>query len=141
MAYLVRLFFAALFSGAFAFGTLAALSAARVWQRVEAFSADPQFTDGAWPPMLWLDETVRAMQGGSAVFIGSAVAGVLLSEVFGTRSILYYMAAAGALSVLLASGLTPVGFQTVKAGSSAIAIAGFAGGAVYWLVNGKPRLT
>ena len=62
---------------------------------------------------------------------------MLLSEVFKTRSLLFYAGATGALTAVLAAALWQ---HTTAAGNAqaaaALAMAGFVSGGVYWMIAG-----
>jgi hypothetical protein len=84
-----------------------------------------------------LDEAVRNIEGGSALFLAAGIAGVLLGEIFKTPSLLFYAAATGALTAVLAAAL----WQQVHAAGNAqtagaLAVAGFVAGTVYWMIAG-----
>jgi hypothetical protein len=75
------------------------------------------------------------MQGGSAVFLAAGIAGVLLGEVFRTRSLLFYVAATGALTALFAAVFWREGGPLGAApAASALAMAGFVAGGIYWMI-------
>ncbi len=133
----VKSLFAALISGVVGWVALAGLGALRVLQKFEQFTTDPRYDDSVPDLLALFDATARTMQGGSAVFLGAAVSGVVLSEVVGSRSLLYHVGLAGGLSVLFATTLNPAGRAIFGDAATAIAIAGFIGGAVYWLLAGR----
>jgi hypothetical protein len=75
------------------------------------------------------------MQGGGAIFLVASLSCVVLSEVFRTRSILYYAGLSGALALAAAAALaSPAANAHIGQAGSVLAIAGFTAGAVYWLI-------
>jgi hypothetical protein len=84
-----------------------------------------------------LQAAARSIEGSSALFLAAGIAGVLLGEVFKTSSLLFYAAATGALTAVLAAAL----WQQVHAAGNAqtagaLAVGGFVAGMVYWTVAG-----
>ncbi len=126
--------FAVAISGAIGWASLFAFSAVKIWQHLEAveaaapnFDADPLFSA--------MERAIGAMQGGSAVFIAAAIVGVLLSEVFRSRSLIFYVGATGGLTAALAAAWR-LGGSPGAAPAMTLAMAGFVAGFIYWLVAG-----
>jgi hypothetical protein len=89
-----------------------------------------------------MEDAIRNAEGASALFLALAIAGVLLSEIFKVRPLLFYAGATGALTAIFAAALwqqtsAPGNAQT----AAALAMAGFVAGGVYWLlaVPSAPR--
>jgi hypothetical protein len=144
ISHIIRVLFAIALSGAVGWVFLFGYYAVRISQRFEAFEAAPHeaaFQEGpesAFGMLLRvMDEAIHNIQGGSALFLAAGIAGVLLGEIFKTTSLLFYAAATGALTAVLAAALWQ---QTHAAGNAqtagAIAVAGFVAGTVYWMIAG-----
>jgi hypothetical protein len=135
-SHVLRVLFAVALSGAIGWVSLAAFNVVKVMQRLEGFEAAlPDSGFGILPSVL--DEAIRAMQGGSAVFLAAGIAGVLLGEIFKMRSLLFYAGATGALTAVFAAAPWQQANApaTAQAGA-ALAVAGFVAGSVYWLIAG-----
>jgi hypothetical protein len=143
-SHFIRVLFAIAFSGAVGWVFLFGYYIVRITRQFEAFEAAPRgtmFEEG--PESVFgmllrvMDEAIRNIQGGSALFLAAGIAGVLLGEIFKTTSLLFYAAATGALTALLAAALWQ---QVHIAGSAqtagALAVAGFVAGTVYWMIAG-----
>ncbi len=134
-SHIVRLLIAIALSGVIGWMSLAAFNVIKIWQRFEAFEASPDNDLGRLPQTMM--QAVDTIQGGSALFLAAAIAGVLLSEVFKTRSLLFYAGATGALTAVLAAALWQ---QAAVAGhtqaAAPLAMAGFVAGGVYWMIAG-----
>ena len=78
-----------------------------------------------------------AFYGGMISFVPALIA-VVVAEALGWRSVLYYLAAGGAIGLLAAE--TTMAFDGLAFAGQLRLIcvaAGFVGGAVYWLIAGK----
>lgn len=134
--HILRVLFAIVLSGAIGWISLFAFNIVRIMQQLEALEATaPQGDFGRLPQVV--EQAIRNIEGGSALFLAAGIAGVLLSEIFKTRLLLFYAGATGALTAVLAAGLWQ---QTNAAGNAqtaaALAMAGFVAGGVYWMVAG-----
>ena len=79
-------------------------NAINIMQQFEAFEATE--SDGEFAKLARvMEDAVRNIDGGSAVFLAAGIAGVLLSEIFKTRQFLFYAGATGALTAVLAAAL------------------------------------
>jgi hypothetical protein len=135
-SHLIRVLFAIALSGAIGWVSLVAFNFIKITQQFEAVEAAAPNAD----PTMFITvvkQAIHDIQGGSAVFLGAGIAGVLLSEIFRTRSLLLYAAATGALTAVLAAALweqiNTVGTAQAAAG---LAMAGFVAGGVYWVIAG-----
>jgi len=135
VGHFIRLVFTLVFSAITGWIALFGLNALKVLQTFEAFEAAGPNVDMR-RYVAQSGEIMRSLESGAALLIGTSIACIVLSEIVGTRSLLYYAGAAGALTVILAVGLSPppAGFGQAL---SALAIAGFISGAVYWLFAGR----
>ncbi|HZV20568.1 MAG TPA: hypothetical protein VE986_03390 [Hyphomicrobiales bacterium] len=138
-SHLLRVLLAIALSGALGWLCLVAFNVVKVMQHLEAFQANlPDGDLGMLPAVI--DDAIRNVECGSAVFLAAGIAGVLLGEIFGTRSLVLYAGATGALTAVLAAGLWR---QANAAGSSqaaaALAAGGFVAGAVYWMIACPPH--
>jgi hypothetical protein len=132
----LRVLFAIAISGAVGWVFLFGYHVFRITQQFETFEATAQGGDFGMLLRV-LDDAVRNIEGGSALFLGAGIAGVLLGEIFKTSSLLFYAAATGALTAVLAAAL----WQQVHAAGNAqtagaLAVAGFVAGTVYWMIAG-----
>ena len=135
--HILRLLLAIVLAGVAGWLSLLAFNAVKLMQEFEAFEA--AVSDGGGDARPFVDALARAIgsiQGGSALFVAAGIAGVVLSEVFRTRSLLFYAGATGALTAALAAALWR---QPGAAGNAqaALAMAGFVAGAVYWMIAGS----
>jgi len=135
-SHMVRVLFAIALSGAMGWVSLFAFNFVKVMQQLEAVEATAPDSDFGRLFQV-TDDAVRNIQGGSALFLAAGIAGVLLSEIFKTRSLLFYAGATGALTSVLAAAL----WQQTNAGgnaqaAAAVAMAGFVRGGVYWMIAG-----
>jgi hypothetical protein len=132
--HILRVLFAIALSGAMGWLCLVAFQVLKLLKGLEAsqaLAADSDF--GMLPSML--ARAAHDIECGSALFLAAGIAGVLLSEIFKTRSFLFYSGATGALTAILAAALwrqVPGAGQT----ASALAMAGFVAGAFYWMIAG-----
>jgi hypothetical protein len=136
VSHILRVLFAIFFSGAIGWISLALFNFVKVMQRLEAFQATvPDADYGVLPAVI--EDAIGNMQGGPALFVAAAVAGVLLGEIFKSSSLVFYAGATGALTAALASGLWQQA-QALGSGQTAasLAIAGFVAGSVYWAIAG-----
>jgi hypothetical protein len=135
ISHIFRVAFAIAVSGAIGWVSLAIFNFIKIWQGFEAFEAAPEREFERMPMVL--EQAVDNISGGSAVFLATGIAGVLLGEIFKTRSLLFYAGATGALAAVLAAALWQ---QTNFAGdgqaAATLAMAGFVAGTVYWMVAG-----
>jgi hypothetical protein len=131
----VRVLIAIGLSGAIGWFALVTFNLVKIMQGFEAVEAAPDRGLGQLPQAM--EQAIGNIQGGSALFLAAGIAGVLLSEIFKTRSLLFYAAATGALTAVLAAALWQ---QANAAGNAqaaaALAIAGFVAGGVYWMIAG-----
>ncbi len=135
VSHIFRVLFAIVLSGAIGWVSLAALNVFKVMQGLEAFEAAPDAEFGRLG-FVW-EEAIRNMQGGSALFLAAGIAGVLLSEIFRTRSLLFYAGATGALTAVFAAAFWQQGNgQGTAQAAGALAMAGFIAGGVYWMIAG-----
>jgi hypothetical protein len=143
-SHFIRVLFAIALSGAVGWVFLFGYNIFRITQQFETFKAaawagEFQNKPGSVFAMLLrvADDAIRNIQGGSALFLAAGIAGVLLGEVFKTSSLLFYAAATGALTAVLAAAL----WQQVHAAGNAqtagaLAVAGFVAGTIYWMIAG-----
>lgn len=143
-SHFIRVLFAIALSGAVGWVSLLGYYIVRITQQFEAFETAPRATvfeegpESVFGRLLQvLVDAVHNIQGGSALFLAAGIAGVLLGEIFKTTSLLFYAAATGALTAVLAAAL----WQQVHAAGSAqtagaLAVAGFVAGTVYWMIAG-----
>jgi hypothetical protein len=143
-SHFIRVLFAIALSGAVGWVFLFGYYIVRITQQFETLEAAPRGTvfqegpESVFDKLLGvLFEAIHNIQGGSALFLAAGIAGVLLGEVFKTSSLLFYAAATGALTAVLAAALWQ---QVHSAGSAqtagALAVAGFVAGTVYWMIAG-----
>ncbi len=134
--HILRVLFAIFLSGAIGWFSLFFFNVINIMQQFEAFEATE--SDGEFAKLARvMEDAVRNIDGGSAVFLAAGIAGVLLSEIFKTRQFLFYAGATGALTAVLAAALWQ---QANAAGNphtaAALAMAGFVAGGVYWMIAG-----
>ncbi len=136
--HVLKVLFAIVISGAVGWLSLIAFNAVKIWQQFEAFEATAPDVDMDVLPAT-MERAILTMHGGSAVFLAAAIAGVLLGEIFKSRSLVFYAGATGALTSALAAafwqhsstlGTTPA--------AAALAMAGFVAGGVYWMIAAPP---
>jgi hypothetical protein len=131
----VRVLIAIGLSGAIGWLALVIFNLVKIMQGFEAVEAAPDRGFGQLPQAM--EQAVDNIQGGSALFLAAGIAGVLLSEIFKTRSLLFYAAATGALTAVLAAALWQQANAPGNAqAAAALAIAGFVAGGVYWMIAG-----
>ncbi len=137
---IVRVVVGIVLSGAIGWISLFAFNAVKIWQQLEALeAADPRRDNSGMAAfgslMNATEEAIHTMQGGSAVFLAAGIAGVLLGEVFRTRSLVFYVGATGALTAVFAAAFWhdggPLGTAPAVA---ALAMAGFVAGGIYWMI-------
>jgi len=136
VTHILRVLVAIALSGAIGWVSLLTFNIVKVMQQLEALEATaPEGDFGRLPQVM--EDAIRNIEGGSALFLAAGIAGVLLSEIFKTRLFLFYAGATGALTALLAAALWQ---QANAAGNAqtaaALAMAGFVAGGVYWMVAG-----
>jgi hypothetical protein len=131
--HIVRLLFAVVLSGAIGWISLFVFNMVKIMQRFEAFEVSP---DREFDRLgTAMEQAVANISGGSALFLGAGIAGVLLSEIFKTRSLLFYAGATGALTAVLAAALwQQTNFGGNAQAAASLAMAGFVAGTVYWIV-------
>ena len=133
--HIFRVLFAILISGVIGWVSLAAFNAVKIWQQFEALQAFGPNGPGVSSFLSVLERAVSTMQGGSSVFLAAAIAGVLLGEVFQTRSLIFYSGATGALTAVFAAAFWQDGGPLGAApAAAALAMAGFVAGGVYWTI-------
>jgi hypothetical protein len=134
-SHFVRVLIAIFLAGSIGWFSLATFNMIKIMQRFEAFEVAPGNDFGRLPQAM--EQAIDNISGGSALFLAAGIAGVLLSEIFKTRSLLFYASATGALAAVLAAALWQ---QTNAAGNAqaaaSLAIAGFVSGGVYWMIAG-----
>ena len=87
-----------------------------------------------------MERAIQTMQGGSAVFLAAGIAGVLLGEVFRTRSLVFYVGATGALTAVFAAAFWQDGGPlATHPAVTALAMAGFVAGGIYWMIASPSR--
>ncbi len=134
--HILRVLAAIALSGAIGWVSLFAFNVIKVMQQLEALEATaPEGDFGRLPQVM--EDALHNIEGGSALFLAAGIAGVLLSEIFKTRLLLFYAGATGGLTAVLAAALWQ---QANAAGNAqtaaALAMAGFVAGGVYWVVAG-----
>ncbi len=127
--------FAIVLSGALGWASLLAFNAVNIWRELEAVQAAAAPDVDLDPLAAAMERAIHTMQGGSAVVLAAAIVGVLLGEVFRSRSLVFYAGATGGLS----AGLAAAWPHSVASGAAAapavtLAMAGFVAGTIYWLV-------
>ncbi len=134
VAHILKVSIAVVLASVVGWITLFGLNTLRVWQAIDALAAarsDAEFNRVDYI----LQDVLRSMEGGGTVFLVASISCAVLSEVFRTRSILYYVGLTGAIALAAAAAISSPAFipHAGQAGS-ALPIAGFAAGAVYWLI-------
>jgi hypothetical protein len=136
-SHILRVLFAIVLSGAIGWLSLFVFNLVKIMQGLEAFEASSPSGDDFAALHLVLENAFGNIQGGSALFLAAGIAGVLLSEIFKTRSLLFYAGATGALTALLAAALLQQANAAGNAQAAAsLAMAGFVAGGVYWMIAG-----
>ncbi len=132
--HVLRLLVGVALSGVIGWVSLFAFNAVKIWQQFEALqAAAPKIDLGRITGAM--ETAIDTMQGGTSVFLAAAIAGVLLSEVFRTRSLLFYVGATGALTALFAAAFWQDGGPLGTApAAAALAMAGFVAGGIYWMI-------
>ena len=132
---IVRVAVGVMVSGALGWLSLLGFNALKIWQEVEAFEAYGTRGERLDMIPLAVERAIGAMQGGSAVFLAAGIVGVLFSEVFRTRSLTFYVGATSVLTAVFAAAFWQTGgpLNTVTT-ASALAMAGFVAGGVYWMI-------
>jgi hypothetical protein len=126
--------FAVAISGAVGWASLLLFNAVKIWRRLEA--ADVYAPDMDMDRLSsTMDRAIHSMQGGPAIFVASAIVGVLLSEIFRSRSLVFYAGATGGLATALAA-VWQFNMSPGAMPATTLAMAGFVAGGVYWLVAG-----
>jgi hypothetical protein len=139
---IVRILIGIVLSGVIGWISLFAFNAVKIWQQFEAFEAAAASSRGADLGMIpaAMEKAINTMQGGSAVFLAAGIAGVLLGEVFRTRSLVFYVGATGALTALFAAAFWHDGGPLGTApAAAALAMAGFVAGGIYWMIASPSR--
>jgi len=120
-------------SGAIGWISLAIFNMIKIMQGFEAFEAAPDREFARLP--LAMEQAISNISGGSALFLAAGITGVLLSEIFKTRSLLFYASATGALSAVFAAALwQQTNFGGNAQAAASLALAGFVAGTVYWMI-------
>jgi hypothetical protein len=132
---IVRIVLGIVLSGVIGWISLVVFNALKIWQQFEAFeAAGSRGADLGMMPAA-MEKAINTMQGGSAVFLAAGIAGVLLGEVFKTRSLVFYVGATGALTALFAAAFWHEGGPLGTApAAAALAMAGFVAGGIYWMI-------
>jgi hypothetical protein len=136
-SHILRVLFAAFVSGAVGWVVLAGFYAVKIMRGFESFEASGP---NAVPNDLFdaMEQAIINMQGGSALFLAAGIAGVLLSEIFKTRSLVFYAGATGGLAALLAAAFwQQAGAPGAAQAAGALASAGFVAGGIYWMIAGN----
>jgi hypothetical protein len=127
-------------SGLIGWFSLFAFNAVKIWQQLEALeAANPRGDNSGMAAfgslMAATEKAISTMQGGSAVFLAAGIVGVLLGEVFRTRSLVFYVGATGALTAVFAAAFWHEGGPLGTApAAAALAMAGFVAGGIYWMI-------
>src|SRR5271166_1241206 len=130
-----RVVIGVILSGAIGWASLLVFNAVKIWQQFEAFEASGQRSRHLDMIPAAVERAFNTMQGGSAVFLAAGIAGVLLGEVFRTRSLVFYVGATGTLTAVFAAAFWQDGGPLgVAPAASALAMAGFVAGGVYWMI-------
>jgi hypothetical protein len=130
-----RVLFAVVLSGVIGWISLVALHAVKLVKEVERFQVTA--SDETFILDASFENAILALQGGGAVVLAAAIAGVLLGEVLRSRSLLFYAGATGALSVALAGAFWRVDLTSLTSPvSAALVMAGCVAGTIYWLIAG-----
>ena len=137
---IVRVVIGIVLSGVIGWISLFAFNAVKIWQQFEAFQAGgSRGADLGMIPAA-MEKAISTMQGGSAVFLAAAIVGVLLGEVFRTRSLVFYVGATGGLTALFAAAFWHEGGPLGTApAAAALAMAGFVAGGIYWMIASPSR--
>ena len=131
---ILRVLVGVVLSGLIGWVSLFAFNAVKIWQQFEALQAAAPKVD-LDRITATMETAINTMQGGTAVFLAAAIVGVLLSEVFRTRSLLFYVGATGALTALFAAAFWQDGGPLGAApAATALAMAGFVAGGIYWMI-------
>jgi hypothetical protein len=131
--HILRVLFAIIMSGVIGWISLFLFHFIRITQHFEVFEATG--SDGAFSRFAYsLEDAIHNVAGASALFLAAAIAGVLLSEIFKTRALLFYAGATGALTAVLAAALWRETAGGSPQAAAALAMAGFVAGWVYWLI-------
>jgi hypothetical protein len=131
---ILRVLFAVFLSGIIGWISLFVFHFIKITQQFEAFEATA--SDGAFAGLIRaMVDAIHNIDGASALFLAAAIAGVLLSEIFKARQLLFYAGATGALTTIFAAAFWQ---QASAAGNAqaaaALAMAGFVAGGIYWLI-------
>ena len=132
---IVRIVVGIVLSGVIGWISLLVFNALKIWQQFEALeAAGSRGADLGMVPSA-MEKAINTMQGGSSVFLAAGIAGVLLGEVFRTRSLVFYVGATGALTALFAAAFWHEGGPLGTApAAAALAMAGFVAGGIYWII-------
>jgi len=135
IGHIFRVLLAMALSGLVGWLSLIALHAVKLLKEVERLQAAGP--DESYILDVHIDNAILALQGGGAVVLAAAIAGVVLGEVLRSRSLLFYAGATGALSVVLAGAFWRVDLSSLTSPvSAALVIAGCIAGTIYWLIAG-----
>jgi hypothetical protein len=133
--HVLRVLFAVAFSGAVGWASLIAFNAVKFLREFENFEVAAPNVD--LEPLLYaMERSAQTVHGGSMVFLAVAIVGVLFSEIFRSRSLIFYAGATGALTAALAVGWRMAAPEATPV--SALAMAGFVAGGIYWAIA-SPR--
>jgi hypothetical protein len=132
----IRIVFAVLLAGAAGWLSLFSLTMFDIMRSLEKAAVDSEGQVLDLTPAA--DRAFAAIHGAGALFAAIAISGLILSGLLRTRSVIFYMGAAGALTVLLAQAQAFADFaERLPQAFAPLAIAGFVMGAVYWLIAGR----
>ena len=102
--HILRVLFAIFLSGTIGWFSLFVFHFIKIMQQFEAFEATD--ADGEFVKLVHaMEDAIRNIDGGQAVFLAAGIAGVLLSEILKTRLFLFYAGATGALTAVFAAAL------------------------------------
>ena len=135
LSHIFRVVVGIILSGVMGWFSLLAFNIMKIWQQFEDFEAYHPRGDNLDAIPAALERAIDTMQGGSAVFLAAAIVGVLFSEVFRTRSLTFYVGATGVLTAAFAAAFWHTGGpSTTTTAASALAMAGFVAGGIYWMI-------
>ena len=136
---IVRVLVGIVLSGAIGWVSLLIFNAVKIWQQFEAFEASGSRGSDLHMVPAAMEKAISTMQGGSAVFLAAGIVGVLLGEVFRTRSLVFYVGATGVLTAVFAAAFWHEGGPLGTApAAAALAMAGFVAGGIYWMIASPP---
>ena len=134
--HILRVLFAVAVSGAIGWVSLIAFNAAKFLREFENLEVAAPNVD-LEPLLSAMERSAQTVHGGSVVFLAAAIVGVLFGEIFRSRSLIFYAGATGALTAALAVGWRLAAAEATPA--SALAMAGFVAGGIYWAIASPPE--